>query len=49
MAITIKNEREIGLMREASQVVALAHQRIQAAIATRRDHERAGRHRARYV
>src|SRR4051812_16460186 len=33
MAITIKNEREIGLMREASQVVALAHSRIEAAIA----------------
>jgi len=32
MAITIKNEREIGLMREASQVVALAHSRIEAAI-----------------
>jgi methionyl aminopeptidase len=33
MAITIKNEREIGLMREASQVVALIHERISAAIA----------------
>jgi methionyl aminopeptidase len=33
MAITIKNEREIGLMREASQAVALIHQRIEAAIA----------------
>jgi methionyl aminopeptidase len=33
MAITIKNEREIALMREASQVVALAHSRIEAAIA----------------
>ena len=33
MAITIKNEREIGLMREASQVVALVHDRIEAAIA----------------
>jgi methionyl aminopeptidase len=33
MAITIKNEREIGLMREASQVVALVHDRIQAAVA----------------
>ncbi|HRA48986.1 MAG TPA: type I methionyl aminopeptidase, partial [Thermomicrobiales bacterium] len=32
MAITIKNEREIGLMREASHAVSLAHQRIQAAI-----------------
>jgi methionyl aminopeptidase len=33
MAITIKNEREIGLMREASQAVALVHSRIEAAIA----------------
>ena len=33
MAITIKNEREIGLMREASQAVALVHARIEAAIA----------------
>ena len=33
MAITIKNDREIGLMREASHVVALAHSRIEAAIA----------------
>ncbi len=33
MAITIKNEREIGHMREASQAVSLIHQRIQAAIA----------------
>ena len=33
MAVTIKNAREIGLMREASQVVALVHQRIEAAIA----------------
>jgi methionyl aminopeptidase len=33
MAVTIKNAREIGLMREASQVVVLIHQRIEAAIA----------------
>lgn len=33
MAITIKNEREIGLMREASQAVALVHERVSAAIA----------------
>jgi methionyl aminopeptidase len=33
MAITIKNEREIGLMREASQAVALVHSRIEEAIA----------------
>ncbi len=33
MAITIKNEREIGLMREAGEAVSLVHQRIQAAIA----------------
>ena len=33
MAITIKNQREIDLMREASQVVALVHDRISAAIA----------------
>lgn len=33
MAITIKNEREIQLMREAGQAVALVHQRIQQAIA----------------
>jgi len=33
MAITIKNEREIGLMREASQAVALVHARVEAAIA----------------
>lgn len=32
MAITIKNEREIGLMREASQVVALIHERVERAI-----------------
>jgi methionyl aminopeptidase len=31
--VTIKNAREIALMREASQVVALVHQRIEAAIA----------------
>jgi methionyl aminopeptidase len=33
MAITIKNEREIGLMREASQAVAMVHARIEQAIA----------------
>src|SRR3712207_2564368 len=33
MAVPIKNEPEIGLMREASQVVALIHERIRAAIA----------------
>lgn len=33
MAITIKNDREIGLMREAGHVVATAHSRIEAAIA----------------
>ena len=33
MAITVKNEREIGLMREASEVVALIHERISTAIA----------------
>ena len=33
MAITIKNEREIGLMRDASQAVALVHARIEKAIA----------------
>ena len=32
MAVTIKNAREIGLMREASQVVVLIHQRIESAI-----------------
>ena len=32
MAITIKNEREIALMREASQAVALVHERISKAI-----------------
>jgi methionyl aminopeptidase len=32
MAITIKNEREISLMREASQAVALVHDRISRAI-----------------
>jgi methionyl aminopeptidase len=33
MAITIKNEREIELMREASQAVALVHSRVEAAVA----------------
>ena len=33
MAITIKNEREIGKMREASYVVSVCHQRVEAAIA----------------
>lgn len=33
MAVTIKNAREIGLMREASQVVSLVHQRIESAVA----------------
>ena len=33
MAITIKNNREIGLMREASQVVSLVHARMIEAIA----------------
>jgi methionyl aminopeptidase len=33
MAITIKNEREINLMREASQAVALVHARVEQAIA----------------
>jgi methionyl aminopeptidase len=33
MAITIKNQREIELMREASQAVALVHARVEEAIA----------------
>src|SRR5215211_4152988 len=33
MAITIKNEREINLMREASHAVALVHARVEQAIA----------------
>src|SRR5262245_50241556 len=33
MAITIKNSREIGNMREAGHVVAIVHQRIEASIA----------------
>lgn len=33
MAITIKNAREIGHMREAGHVVAVVHQRIEAALA----------------
>lgn len=33
MAITIKNQREINLMREAGGVVSLIHQRVQAAVA----------------
>lgn len=33
MAITIKNEREIEKMREASHVVSVCHQRVEAAIA----------------
>lgn len=32
MAITIKNEREIGRMREAGHVVSVCHQRVEAAI-----------------
>src|SRR6478609_6513867 len=32
MAITIKNEREIDLMRQAGHIVALAHARVQPAI-----------------
>src|SRR5688500_6114339 len=33
MAITIKNEREIEKMRAAGRVVAICHQRVEAAIA----------------
>lgn len=33
MAITIKNEREIGKMREAGYVISMCHQRVQAAVA----------------
>src|SRR3954465_12580053 len=33
MALTIKNSREIGHMREAGRVVSVVHQRIEAAIA----------------
>ena len=33
MAITIKNDREIGKMREAGHVVGIVHQRVEAAIA----------------
>ncbi|HEV2128611.1 MAG TPA: type I methionyl aminopeptidase [Thermomicrobiales bacterium] len=32
MAITIKNDREIGKMREAGHVVSVCHQRVQASI-----------------
>jgi methionyl aminopeptidase len=32
MAITIKNEREIGRMREAGHVVSVCHQRVEAAV-----------------
>ena len=32
MAITIKNDREIELMRQAGHIVALAHARVQPAI-----------------
>ena len=40
MAITIKNEREIELMRQAGHIVALAHARLQPAICSRRRRRR---------